>query len=452
MYDLIVIGAGPGGYEAAFDAAERGMKTCLIEKDALGGTCLNRGCIPTKSLLHASSLYRAACEGERFGVLAENVSYDLQKIQERKNEVVGRLRTGIEGRAKKLKVEVRYGTGSIRDASHVVLRTAEGEEVLETARILIATGSVPAVPPIPGSTLPGVYTSDTLLSETKEIGRLTVIGGGVIGAEFACFYRDLGKEVTVIEALPQMLNGADRELSLSLKQLFTKRGISVHLSSLVSAIEEGSAGTLQVRFSEKEEEKTLETDAVLLAVGRRCFTEGLFEEGFSVKTERGRILVDENNETSVPSVYAIGDVTGGIMLAHAAAAEGQNAVAAMCGDPVRPDLSLVPSCIYTEPEIAFVGLSLAAAKECGIDADSKKALMGANGRTVIAEGERGFVRIVFEKESGRILGAQLMCERASDMVGELTEAIRLGVTVRELSRVIHPHPTFAEAIQEALKS
>ena len=448
-YDLVVIGAGPGGYEAAFYAAEKGMKVCLIEKDEVGGTCLNRGCIPTKALLHAASLYKEALEGERFGVFHEGLSYDLQKMFERKDEVVLKLREGIESRAKKLKLTLLKGCGSICDSHHVIVRKDGAEEVLETGKILIASGSVPAVPPIEGADLPGVMTSDGMLEDPGNIQRLIVIGGGVIGAEFADLFHMLGKEVTVIETLPQLLSGLDKELSISLKQLFQKQGIRVHLSAMVSKIEQAEGG-LRVLFTEKDELVSEEADAVLIATGRRPFTGGLFEEGFSVETERGRILVNERFQTSQEDVYAIGDVIGGVMLAHAASAEGRAAVSAMLGDSFRPELSCIPSCIYTEPEIAFVGLGVNAAKEQGIDADSKKVLMGANGRTVIAEGERGFIRIVYEKETEKIIGAVLMCERASDIVSELTEAIVCGLTLSDLSRVIHPHPSFSEAVQDAL--
>ena len=458
-YDLIVIGAGPGGYEAAFEASGLGMKTALVEKDAVGGTCLNRGCIPTKALLHSAELYKSAADAGKFGVSFGEVSYDPVRIRERKEEVVLKLRQGIEGTAKRKKTEIIYGKAVIEAADTVRVISEEDEELLRAKHILIATGSVPVLPPIPGSTLPGVVTSDGLLNETEKIGRLVIIGGGVIGMEFAAAYAMLGTQVTVIEAMPQILPNLDKEIARSLKMQRTKDGVQIRTNARVKEIRQEADGSLVCDYTEEAAAKDAdagellhaEADRVLIAVGRRAYTEGLFKEGAAPETDRGRIVVNENFETSVPGIYAIGDVTGGVMLAHYAAAAGKNAVRRMLGLPDAADLKFVPSCIYTKPEIACVGMTEDEAKTAGIPYSSRKVLMGANGKTVVTDRERGYIRVVFEKESGKILGAQMMCERATDMISEFTEALTLGLTTEDLARAIRPHPTYSEAITEALR-
>ena len=466
-YDLAVIGGGPGGYEAAFEAARLGLKAALIEKEALGGTCLNHGCIPTKSLLHAADLYDEMRGADRFGVHAEGVTFDMKRMKEQKDETVRTLRDGIGAEAKRKRVTVYEGTGVIESPNEVRV----GDERLTARFILIATGSRAFVPPIPGADLPGVVTSDGLLEQTEPCRRLVIIGGGVIGVEFASLYSRLGAEVTVMEALPRVLSNMDSELVLT--------------SARVEEIRRTEEG-LTVLYEEKGIRSEQGADRVLIAVGRRPYTEGLFGEHTErPAAERGRILTDEYGRTSVPSLYACGDVTGGVMLAHAAAAEGRNAAAHMRWvlDRERAaggnreegaadadslpesalrteeelkrsliDTSVVPSCVYTSPEIASVGLTAAQAKEQGIRTVTKKYVMTANGRTVLSGGERGFIRLVCAGEDGRLLGAQLFCGRAADIAGELADAVVNGLTAGDLGRVIRPHPTFCEAVTEAARS
>ena len=448
-YDLVVIGAGPGGYEAAFEAAGLGMKTALVEKEALGGTCLNRGCIPTKSLLHGAELYRQMREASVFGISAESPGFDPKIMQQRKRDVILQLRQGIEETAKRKKVDVIRGAGKICGEGTVLV--SPGEETIKAGNILIATGSRPAIPPIPGADLAAVVTSDGLLDWDQKIGKLLIIGGGVIGIEFASLYQALGTEVTVIEAMPQLLPNMDKELAQSLKMLLKKRGTAVYTGAKVAAIRPAEGGGLLCDFDAGKPE-TSQADVVLLAVGRRPCTDGLFAEGISPALDRGRLLVNERYETSLPHVYAVGDVTGGAMLAHAASAEGRNAVRIMAGLPPREDLRFIPSCVFTDPEIACAGLTLDQAKKQGIDADSRKALMTANGKTVLSGAERGYIRIVYEKQIGKLLGAQMMCQRASDMISGFTQALCAGLSVNDLSRAIRPHPTFSEGISDAIRS
>ncbi len=447
-YDLIVIGAGPGGYEAAFEASDLGMKTALVEKENLGGTCLNHGCIPTKSLLHAAELYRSLQEAGAFGIDARAPLPDMNRMQDRKNESVLQLRGGIEATAKKKKIDLIRGTAVLEKNRTVSVKTENGQELLEGKYILLATGSRPIVPNIPGMDLPGVMTSDELLESRRELQRLFIVGGGVIGVEFAFLYASLGTRVTIVEAMPQFLPNLDREIAQSLKMLLKKRGVNILTSARLEKITKNEDGSLHCLY---EGDQALDTDAVLVSIGRRACTDGLFAPGVEVEMNRGQILVSPQWETSLKDVYAIGDVTGGVMLAHAATAAGRNAVRHMAGMPECADMRFIPSCVYTQPEIACVGMTMDEAKAAGISAESHKALMTANGRTVLTGAERGYIRVVSEKESGRLLGAQMMCERASDMISEFALALSAGLTVKEMERAIRPHPTFCEAITEALR-
>ena len=446
-FDLVVIGAGPGGYETALAAAGN-MRVALVEREQTGGTCLNRGCIPTKALLHAAELLQAVRGSGVFGIRAGEASVDFPAVQERKDQVVRQLRDGITMRLKQKKVTVLEGTGTILDAHTVRVQGAE-ETLLKTERILIATGSRPVVPPIPGIDCPHVETSDTLLEKKDGIyPRLLIIGGGVIGVEFASVFSALGSEVTIVEALPRLTANMDREISQSLKMLLKKRGIGIFCDTRVQEIRE-EGNELRCACLQGEEQTELAADGILVCVGRRPCTDGLFGDGFGVAQERGRILTDEFGQTSCPGIYAIGDVTGGIMLAHAATAEGKRALAHMLGR--TPPVSMtVPACIYTDPEIASAGLTLEEAREKGLQADSRKYPMSANGKSLLSQQERGFIKVVYEKESHRLLGAHMMCARASDLISEMTQALVRGSTLEELASVIRPHPTFSEGITEAV--
>ena len=443
-YDLIVIGAGPGGYEAALEAAAGGLHTALIEKETMGGTCLNHGCIPTKALLHAAELYRSAAEADAFGVHMD-ASFDMTAMQARKNTVVGTLVQGIEARMKKAKIDVYRGVGTITDEHTVQV----GEETLQGDKILIATGSRVSIPPIPGAEY--AMTSDALLECAEPFEHLLIIGGGVIGMEFASLYSALGCKVTVIEALGRILPTLDKEISQSLKMLMKKRGVDIHTDARVLEIREDHS----VVFLEKEKEQTVQADGILICTGRRANTEGLFAGEPLVEMDRGRICVNETGQTSVPHIYAIGDVAVGprqkYMLAHEATAEGLNAVHHMLGGKADIILEAMPACVYTEPEIATVGLTQEQAKEQGLAAETKKVPMSANGKTVVVGAERGFIKVVYGAEDHKILGAQMMCERATDMISEFAVAVAQGLTMEEMACVVRPHPTFSEAITEVVK-
>ncbi len=459
-YDLIVIGGGPGGYEAAIDAAKLyNKKVALVENRELGGTCLNRGCIPTKTLIHTVEMYRGLkAHGEEIGITGtDGIGVSLTALQARKNAVLEQLRAGIASLMKVNKITVYEGRGAIIDSGRVEVSLNSGE-VLELTcdDILLATGSAPAVPPIKGAELEGVLTSDEMLNLSDMPKSITIIGGGVIGCEFASIFGALGVKVTIVEALDRIIANLDKELGQSLKLLLTKRhGADVHTGALVTEIRESENG-LVTCFTEKEQSFEVCSDLVLMAAGRRPETRRLFADNSSesvkcIELDRGAVVVNERYETSIKRIYAIGDVIGGVQLAHAATAEGRNAVAMLYGAKAEIDMNAVPSCIYTEPEIASVGISPDIAKQEGLDVISKKYTMSANGKTVLSLGDRGFIRITADKETGRILGAQMMCERATDMISQFTQAIVCELTIDDIAKSIFPHPTFSEAIGEAVR-
>ena len=452
-YQLIVIGAGPGGYEAAIRAAQLGLTTALIERREVGGTCLNRGCIPTKAMLHSAQLYREAANFELFGLHTENTSFDWAKVHQRKNDVVVKLRTGIEQLIKANKIDFFNNFASILGKNDVQL---DQGEVIRGENILIATGSVPARPPIPGLDLPNVVTGDELLddphfTQTDSLAKeILIIGGGVIGVEFASVFSSFGCHVTIVEAMERILPTMDREISQSLNMVLKKRGVSIHTGAMVEKLEQDENG-LVCHFTEKGKAQAVPAQQVLVAIGRRPNTQGLFAEGFEVACERGRIVTDENFRTSVDSIYAIGDVTSKIQLAHMASAQGICAVHTIAGQKPPIDLRYVPGCIYTDPEIASVGITEDEAKQQGIPVKKGKFLMTGNGRSLIDEQERGFIKVLAHQETDVILGAQLMCSRATDIVAELATAIVNGLTCAQLAGVIRPHPTFCEGVTEAVE-
>ncbi len=444
-YGLIVIGAGPGGYEAALRAARLGIKTAVVENRDVGGTCLNRGCIPTKSLLHAAETAKSLEKGAAWGITAGSLSVDFAAVHRKKAEVAEKLRAGVEGLLKQKKVDILRGTGTILAPG----RVAVAGEAYGADNILIATGSIPARPPIPGLEL-AVTSDEVLAGQERVYESLVIIGGGVIGVELACVYNALGCHVAIVEALDRILPNMDREICQNMSMILKRRGVSVNTACMVSAVERDGEG-LVVRYACKGQPGEARGEAVLCAIGRRPHTAGLFGEDFAVDMERGRILVDSQFRTSVPGVYAIGDVSSKVQLAHVAAAQGAACVEALAGRGPQVDVNCIPSCIYTSPEIASIGITAGEAKSAGRAVKVGKALMSANGKTVIADGERGFIKIVADASTGVILGAQLMCERATDMLSELTEAVVNGLTARQLARVMRPHPTFEEAVSAAVE-
>ena len=450
-YQLIVIGAGPGGYTAALRAAALGLHTAVVECREVGGTCLNRGCIPTKTLLHASQVYRDAVDGASMGVHAAGATFDMGEIFAYKRGVSEKLRSGIHGLLKSAKVDLIEGVGRIAAPGEVDVTAADGTvNRYTTERTLIATGSVNVRPPIPGLDLPGVMTSDELLEGCDRLyDSLIIIGGGVIGVEFATFYRNLGCAVTLVEGMDRLLPNMDRELGQNLQQIMKKQGVEVLTNAMVQSLEEPENG-LAVHVVQKGAEKTVAGEKVLCAIGRRAYWDGVFADGLTPEVRGKSLQVDENFQTSIPGVYAIGDASSAVQLAHVAAAQGTACVERMCGVQDHIDLNVIPSCIYSAPEIAVVGITEAEAKERGIPAVVGTCTMFGNARTVIEDPGRCFMKIVAHAETHEILGASLMCQHASDMISQISAAMVNRQTAEELRRVMRPHPSFEEAMAEAL--
>lgn len=451
-FDLAIIGAGPAGYEAAAFASRQGLKTVLIEKQKLGGTCLNSGCIPTKTLLHTTNLYHEMVnQAEIIGLNYKDLSYDMEVLQHRKQQVIEQLHDGIAKSMKMSKVTVIKGIAQIVGEHEIRINNNGETNTIETENILIATGSVPAIPPIKGADL--AINSDDLLESKEVYDELTIIGGGVIGIEFASLYASLGKKVVIIEALDRVLANMDKEFAQSIKMLLTKQGVKIHTKAMVQKITKNQDKYIchYVEKAKEERNETVSSDAVLMAVGRKAYWDNLFIDNLQVDSERGKIKVNEFYQTSYKNIYACGDVIGGIQLAHVATAEAINAVCHILNTKMQYNMQLIPSCIYTNPEIASVGLTLDEAKKLEIKAISKKYAMGANGKTVLSMQDRGFIKVIIDSENDCIIGAQMMCARATDMISQFTQAIAQKMIVKDLSQIIFPHPTFSEAIGKAIE-
>lgn len=450
-FDLAIIGAGPGGYTAADCGAKAGLSVVIFDKSEIGGTCLNRGCIPTKALIHSAESYKEMKKSEIYGISAENVNFDFGKMHERKKYVVDTLRTGIEKMMKADKVTVVNAFATVTNADENGVTITASDEEYEAKNLIIATGSVPAIPPIDGCDCSGVYTSNHLLEGGgKELKSIVIIGGGVIGCECASIYLDLGCKVTIIEAAEHILPPVDREIAQRLTMFLKKHGADIFASSKVTKIS-GEAGAVAVTYENKKgESRTAQAEGVLMAAGRKAYTENLFKCENTPEFFRGAVVADESGKTSIDNIYVIGDAKAkNIQLAHVAEAQAKNAVFAILGKAPVVDMSVIPSCIYTSPEIACVGLTEDEAKEKGFSVKSSKCLTGANGKCLIENSESGYIKTVTDTETGKLLGAQLVCPRATDMVSEFAVAISNGLKTADIASVIHPHPTFSEMISKA---
>ncbi len=449
-HDLIIIGSGPGGYVAAIRAAQRGAKVALVEKRDLGGTCLNRGCIPTKTIVRDAELYRDLVSGE-FGVAIEgHVKPDWPKIAARKLEVVQTLVGGIAHLLDAYGVEQVVGCGALERDGQVSVESSAGKRYLSAPKAILATGSVPALVPIPGADLPGVITSDDLLVLTSLPERIVIVGGSVVGVEFACILQALGVEVTIL-GRRTFLRDAEQQLAKRLRAMLSRRGMSVTIGLEFKQIIQVD-GALRVEYERRGKEDFAEGDLVLIATGRWPYTEGLGLEEAGVRLQGDAIQVNERLETSVPGIYAIGDCIGGLMLAHVASYEAEVAVENALGGHRVADYRVVPNCIFTMPEIADVGITEEQAKEQGLDVNVTRFPFNVNGRALALAETEGQVRMICERDGeggGRVLGVHIMGPRASDLVAEAALAMRLGATAQDIAETIHAHPTVPEAFMEA---
>ncbi|MDD5697468.1 MAG: dihydrolipoyl dehydrogenase [Victivallaceae bacterium] len=445
-FDLCVIGAGPGGYVAAIHAGQKGLNVALIEKAYFGGTCLNTGCIPTKTLIASVEVLRQARRAADFGIdISGEITPDWNRMQLRKDQVVAKLRQGIAGLLKAAGVRTFNGAAAFLDRKSVVVSGGEDNGAKITAdNFIIASGSESLVPGfIPES--PRVLTSTELLAIEKIPESLLILGGGVIGCEFACLFAELGTKVTVVEMLPQALPLVDREIARVTAAAMKKLGIEILTGTPMSDIKATAHGV-----SGKVGGQTLQADYLLVSVGRKAVSAALNLPAAGVKTDdRGWIPVNEHCKTNVPNIYAIGDIAGRIWLAHLASAMGVCAVNNICGRRTAFSYDLVPGCIFTHPEIGTVGLSEEQCKAQNIDYTAGKFPFAALGKAMAVEETGGMVKIIADRKTDQVLGVHIVGTHATDLIAEAVPAMRLEITARELGRAVHAHPTLGEAMMEA---
>lgn len=448
MYDLLIIGGGPAGYVAAERAGHKGLSVVLFEKKAMGGVCLNEGCIPTKTLLYSAKTYENALHGDLYGVFGDNIRFDYGKMVSRKKKVVRKLVLGVEGKMKANKVTVIKGEAYINGRSSEGIEiTGNGEKYIGK-NLLVCTGSEASVPPIPGLKEAGeiIVTNREILELTERPESLVVIGGGVIGMEFASFYNSLGSKVTVVEMLPEILGGLDVEISAMLRQIYTKKGIAFHLNARVTQVDGN-----KVIFEEEGKTETIEGEKILLSVGRRPVTQGFGLENLGVELLRGGIKVDEKMRTNVPGVYAAGDVTGFSLLAHTASREGEVVVNNLTGRSDIMRYNAIPGVVYTNPEVAGVGETEESAKSKNIDYKVVKLPMAYAGRFVAEnEGGSGLCKVLVGEKHGEVIGVHMLGNPVSEIIYGACIAIEQEMTLKEMQEVVFPHPTVSEIIKETV--
>lgn len=446
IYDLAIIGGGPAGYVAAERAGAKGMSVILFDKRALGGVCLNEGCIPTKTLLNSAKVLEYAHEAGKYGITVENVGVDFKKIMLRKDKVVRKLVAGVGAKMKHAKVEVIVANAVIKEKRGEVVTIDAENQQYQANRLLICTGSEAAVPPIPGLDSSVVMTNREILQMKECPQSLVIIGGGVIGSEFADFYNAMGAKVTVIEMLPEILTGVDEEIAAFVRKEFEKKGVTYHLNARVTQL-----NGKEVVFVKDGQEQRITGDEVLLSVGRKANVAGIGLENIGVDfTSRG-IKIDEHCRTNIPNVYAAGDITGFSLLAHTASREAEVAVNHMLGRKDIMRYNAIPGVVYTHPEIAGVGLTESAAKEKGIEVEVQKLPMAYAGRFVAEnEGKDGFCKVIVGKKYREILGIHMVGGVCSEMIYGACSIIESQLRVQDVEEIVFPHPTVSEIIKETI--
>ena len=461
---IIIIGAGPGGYETALLAAKRGVEVILVEAGHVGGTCLNEGCIPTKSFCRNAEVLDELRDAEAFGVTGLSYDFDFKAVAARKNAVVEQLRGGVEGLLGHKLITLVRGKASFKDQHTVSVIPSDPSVISSEAKgrveksleytadyIIIATGSVSASLPIPGADLPGVLTSKEILDLEEVPSRLCVIGGGVIGLEFASVFRSFGSEVTVLEYFKDILPRFDSDLSKRLKQSLGKRGIEINTQAQVTGITIDDSSVYKVSYTRKGKEETVEADKVLMAVGRKANVDSLNLADAGIEfTPRGIVVDDRTMQTNVPHIYAIGDINGRMMLAHAATFQGIVALDHLMGIENNIDLSVMPAAVFTTPEAASVGMTEDECKEAGRSVKCMKSFFRANGKAVTMAQTDGFCKLVVDAETGEILGCHLFGPHASNIVQEACALISRKATIEQFKDIIHTHPTLTEVLQSAV--
>jgi len=451
QFDVAVIGSGPGGYEAAIHAARHGMKTCLVEKANLGGVCVNWCCIPTKALLRSAEVFDLAQNPATFGVTVGEVSFDLAQAVKRSRNVALKSSKGVEFMLKRAKVEVWQGEAVLTGGADVTVTAQDGSvRMLEARNIIVATGSKQRV--IPGLEPDGkkIITSREALILKEVPTSMIVVGGGAIGVEMAWFYAKAGSKVTIVELMPRILPAEEAEVSDALKRSFEKAGIAVYCGARLDKVKTGDTGVSADLLAEGKEPEMIEASCMLVAVGVTGGIDGLGLEAAGVETDRGFIRTDAQCRTSAPGIWAIGDVRGGMLLAHKASAEASIAVEAIAGKSPEPLVeALIPRCVYAQPSVASVGLTEEAAIKAGHQVLVGRSQFAASGKANAFGQLEGFVKLVFDAENGRMLGGHLIGHDAVELIGELGLACRYGVTAEGIVSTVHAHPTLSETIREA---
>ncbi|MGX1024523.1 dihydrolipoyl dehydrogenase [Psychroflexus sp. MBR-150] len=450
-YDVIVVGSGPGGYVTAIRASQLGLKTAIVEKESLGGVCLNWGCIPTKALLKSAQVFNYLNHAEDYGLKVEKADKDFSAVVKRSREVANGMSKGVQFLMKKNKIDVLEGYGTVKKGKKVSVKDNKDKTTdYEADHIIIATGAhareLPNLP-IDGEKVIEYRKAMTLDKQPKS---MIVVGSGAIGVEFASFYSDMGTDVTIVEFLPNVVPLEDEEVSKQFERIYKKRGIKIMTNSSVESVDT-SGKKVKAKVKTKKGEETLEADIVLSAVGIKTNIENIGLEDVGIKTDKDKIVVNDYYQTNVPGYYAIGDVTHGPALAHVASAEGILCVEKIAGQKVEPiDYGNIPGCTYSNPEIASVGMTEKQAKDAGYEVKVGKFPFSASGKASAAGTKDGFVKVIFDAKYGEWLGCHMLGAGVTDMIAEAVVARKLETTGHEVLKAIHPHPTMSEAVMEAV--
>lgn len=451
QFDLVILGSGPGGYVAAIRASQLGLKVAIVERERLGGICLNWGCIPTKALLRTSEIYHYLQHADAYGLSAQNVSFDLAKVVDRSRKVAGQLNAGVKGLMKKNKVTVVEGVGRLTGATQVTVKTGDQERVLDGKNVIVATGA--RARDLPGLAADGlrVWTYRHAMVPTEMPTKLLVIGSGAIGIEFASFFSDMGAKVTVVEMLDRVLPIEDAEISAHMHKTLTKQGMTLLTGSKVSDVKPCPDGVSAMITGADGKGATDTYSHVIVAIGIVANTENIGLEALGVKTDRGHIAVDDYGQTSVPGLYAIGDVTGPPWLAHKASHEGVVAVEHITGNhPHKFEIWNIPGCTYSRPQVASVGMTEARAREAGHEVKVGKFPFIGNGKAIALGEADGFVKTVFDARTGELLGAHMIGAEVTELIQGYVVARQLETTEAELMETVFPHPTLSEMMHESV--
>jgi len=449
-YDVIVLGSGPGGYPAAIRASQLGKKVVIVERESLGGICLNWGCIPTKALLKSAQVFEYTKHANNYGITVENPSANFGGVVSRSRAVADKMSKGIQFLMKKNKIDVVMGSGKLIAANKLEVTAADGsKQVLEAKNIIIATGGrareLPSMP-IDRKKIIGYREAMSLTEQPKS---MIICGSGAIGSEFAYFYNSLGTKVTMVEFMPRLVPVEDEEISKELEKQFKKQGMTIMTSAEVTSVDTSGAG-VKAKVKTASGEQTLEADILLSAVGVVANIENVGIEALGIKTEKGKIVVDVNQQTNVPGIYAIGDCTPGQALAHVASKEGINAAEHLSGHHPEPmDYNNIPGCTYCQPEVASVGYTEKAAKDAGYEVKIGKFPFVASGKAVASGATEGFVKVIYDAKYGEFLGCHMIGLNVTDLIAEAVVARKLETTAHEILNAVHPHPTMSEAVKEA---